>query len=273
MLGAVSMRFLPVVLALVLFEPLASASPTNGGSGNNGGGGRLGQVSGGLRGGGGGGGGDHGGGGRTPPASPDREHHGERGVVEVIPAGMVAGGVVEGGVSVVPSTPRPPDGGRAHFEGYIGAHKVYESDGAFSAELGIRDRLFRIGVSVTRYYERQPDNSQLTLTVPALIGGIRIDGGGPTRAYLELGVVNSKTHNDPVMDTSIVGGLGGIRLEHPLTDHTTVVGTAHEMVFEGDIRAHAITAGVRWGALQASFRVLDYNVGPALYGPELGLRF
>jgi hypothetical protein len=34
-----------------------------------------------------------------------------------------------------------------------------------------------------------------------------------------------------------------------------------------------LRAGFRYGYVQASFSVLDFNVGPALYGPELGVRF
>ncbi len=268
-----AMRIAPSVFALALFAPgIAAAHPTGGGSS---GGGRLGQVSGGLGNAtGGSGGGSHGGGGSyTPPPPPLRDDSGGE-QVYVDGAPVVAGAVVVGGgVTAMPAPAPAPDGGTAKFEAYIGAEDVHESDGAFTLELGIRDRLFRIGGSVTRYYERQLDGSQLTLTVPALIGGIRIDDGGATRAYLELGITGAKTHNDPVMDSSITGGLGGVRVEHALTRSTTLLGTLHEMVFQDHVRAHSGTIGLKWGALQASFRILDFNVGPALYGPELGLRF
>jgi len=262
------MRYLPAVLALVLFEPLAAAHPTGGHSGgSSGGGGRLGQVSGGL-GSSGGRGGSSGGGTRVPPPPrPQTE------VVDVVYVPAAEGVIAVGGATVVPTVPRKPDGGTAKIEAYIGAQKVYESDGAWTAEVGIRDKLFRLAGSVTRYYEREPDNSQLTLTLPQLVGGVRIDDGGATKAYLEVGLVGAKTRNDPMMDSSLTGGLGGVRLEHSLTRGATVIGTLHEMVFSNDVRAHAATIGVRWGVLQASLRILDFNVGPALYGPELGLRF
>ena len=248
------MRLLPAVLALVLFEPIVAAHPTGGSGGNGGSGGRLGGVSGGLRG--------------TNRPSVNSAGGGTNGIIY---APRVV--VVEGGASVVPSAPKPPDGGPAQIEAYFGASKIHESDGMWNAELGIRDGLFRLGASLTRYYETQRDGSQLTLTMPSLIGGMRIDDRGPTRVYLELGFVNAKTRNDPVMDTSVTGGIGGVRLEHRLTRNATLVGTVHQMIFEQDVRARSATIGIRFNVLQASFRVLDFNVGPALYGPELGLRF
>jgi hypothetical protein len=45
------------------------------------------------------------------------------------------------------------------------------------------------------------------------------------------------------------------------------------MAFEDDVRAGAIRAGIRIGHVQATLRYFDFNVGPALYGPEVGIRF
>jgi len=81
------------------------------------------------------------------------------------------------------------------------------------------------------------------LTLGTLYLGWRIDDGGPTRAYLELGAVGAETSRDPVMDSSVGGLLGAIR------------------------------AGIRIGHVQATLRYLDFNVGPARYGPEVGIRF
>jgi hypothetical protein len=39
------------------------------------------------------------------------------------------------------------------------------------------------------------------------------------------------------------------------------------------VRAASVRAGVRYRHVQASFSVLDFNVGPALFGPELGIGF
>jgi hypothetical protein len=261
------MRILAAVVALVLFEPLAHAGPTGGGGGSSGGG-RLGQVSSGLGRSGGGGGG----GGARPTGTGSSRDHRDTTVIVAAAAPVV---VYSGGVLVEgqppPRSVRESEGTKVDL--YAAAGKVHESDGMWTAELALRDGLFRLGGSVTRYYERQGDNSMLTLTVPSLIGGVRVDDHRATRVYLELGVTAAKTKNDALMDTSLTGALGGIRVEHPVSRGTTLIATAHEMVFENDVRAHAATVGVKLSVFQVSLRVLDFNVGPALYGPEVGLRF
>lgn len=252
------------LLFALLLPATASAGPTGGGGGNGGGGGRLGDVSGGMRGGGGGGGG---GGGQRNPDAPRVD---TTAPIIVVPAGIA---VVGAASSVTRKHDPKYDGGPARGEFYLGAQKVHESDGAFTVELGIRDGLFRLGGSITRFYETQHDGSQLTLTMPQLLGGFRIDDRGPTRVYLELGFANAKTKGDPVMDSSVTGAVAGVRVEHALARNTTLLADAHEMILEDGIRAHSARIGIKVGVLQGSFRVLDFNIGPALYGPELGLRF
>ncbi len=257
-----------VILASLLLVPSLAAAEQTGGSNGGGGnsGGRLGQVSGGMHGGSGGGGGG-GGGGSTRPDPRVHDPIIERRDVIVATSG--------GAVLAVASPPSKPryDGGPAKVEVYVGAQKVYESDGSWTAEVAIKDGLFRLGGSITRYYEAQPDSKALTLSVPSLIGGVRVDDGGPTKVYLEIGAVGAKTSHDPVMDTSVAGGLGGVRVEHRVSKTGFVTAELHEMIFEDDLRAHSARVGIKVGIVQASFRVLDLNVGPALYGPELGLRF
>jgi hypothetical protein len=150
---------------------------------------------------------------------------------------------------------------------------VYESDGSFSAEIGFNEGRFRLGGAISRYYERQQGQDALTFTVPSLYIGFRIDDGGPTRVHIEAGVTGATTNNDPVMDSSVTGFLGGLRVEHPVSRRVAVVGDAQGMIFDKDVKAMAARAGLRFGHFQATVRYLDLNVGPALFGPEVGLRF
>jgi hypothetical protein len=268
MLCWIFMRFAAVLFTLLL--PLTAHAGENGGGGNNsGGGGRLGKVSGGIHTSGQSGGSNGGSSNNDHRGQRDREERRDRRGVDVVYVPVTVDGVV---VSAPPPRPRW-DGGPAKIEAYVGAQKVYESEGSWTVELGIRDGLFRLGGSITRYYERQPDDSQLTMTMPSLLGGFRIDDRGPTKVYLELGAVNARTSGDVMGNSSITGGVGGVRIEHRLGKSTQLLGELHEMVFEDDVRAHSARVGVKFGMLQASFRALDFNVGPPLYGPELGLRF
>jgi hypothetical protein len=256
------MRYPVIALALFVCPTLATAGPTGG---NGGGGGRLGDVSGGLRG--------PGGPGRSQPSpAPSR---GTDSVVyaPVVVATATAPVVVEDGVVVRRVKPPLPDWGPSRIEGYAGAQRVHESEGAWHLELGVRDRVFGLRGQLTRYFEEQPGGSNLTLTMPALIASARISEPGPTRVYLEAGVIGARTRNDPVADSSYAGGIGGIRLEHRMTRSASVLGEAHAMMFEDGVRAQSARVGVTYDVLQLSVRVLDFSVGPALYGPELGLKF
>lgn len=170
---------------------------------------------------------------------------------------------------VAPEPPSRP----AHFEGYLGAQKVHDSDGGFTAELAIVDDWLRVGGSYTRYYEAQPLAAALTLSMPSLTLGVRIDDAKGTDVYLVGGLVGAKTAHDPQMDSSFVGVIGGVRVESPVGSLMTLVGEASVMQFGDGVRATSARAGVRVGPVQASLRVLDFNVGPPLWGPELGVGF
>lgn len=170
--------------------------------------------------------------------------------------------------------PDPAPHSEAVVDGYAGVQKVHDSDGAFSAELAVRDRRFRLAGSLTRFFEQRGDGAgTLTMTMPTLTGGVRIDDGGATRVFLEGGMAVAMTRQDPVMDSSITGALVGVRLEHAISRRLGATLEAREMWFSSGIRASAVRVGVHVGIVEASLRVVDFNVGPALYGPEVGVRF
>jgi hypothetical protein len=75
------------------------------------------------------------------------------------------------------------------------------------------------------------------------------------------------------MDSSFVGAVGGVRLEKPINDVANLVGNAELMVFGDKVTATSLRVGVSVGPVEASVRVLDFNVGPPLWGPELGVHF
>jgi hypothetical protein len=258
----------PVLLALSLslsisILPLAAEAGRDRGS-SGGGGGRLGQVSSGL------GAATGGGGGRSSSSSDNRRTDDDRyrhEHVEYVQPVIVTDA---GGMPVAASPTRRPS---PQVDFYAGAQKVHESDGSLSLELAFNEGRFRLGGSLSRYYERQQDADALTFTLGTLYLGWRVDDGGPTRAYLEVGGVGGRTRNDPVMNSSVGGVLGGVRVEHRVSRRISVVGDAQVMAFEHDVRAGAMRAGVRYGHLQATLRYFDLNVGPALFGPEVGIRF
>ena len=126
---------------------------------------------------------------------------------------------------------------------------------------------------MTRFIEQQPGAPNLTMTMPQFTIGARVDQSPGNKVFLEVGVVGAKTQHDPVMDTSVVGGLAGLRFETQLARRASLIGTVQLMLFEDNIRAAVARVGARIGPVEASLRVVDFNVGPPLYGPELGVRF
>ena len=273
------------VMTVLAIQVLAASAVQAGKStGEPGGGGALGHVSAGLgRATGGNGGGTPSGGARDDNATyredqllqgrcpdgerPQRRVPREERCTRVAVLTGVAGLTVAEGADAQQTSPR------ATLDFYGALQAVHDSDGSWTVEVGVHDRRFRLAGSITRFFEPQPNGDTLTLTMPALVGSVRVDDGRATRVYLQLGAVGAKTQHDPMTDSSLAGGLGGVRVEHPVARRTTLIGEAQAMAFDSSVRAYVLRAGVRVGPLEASFRTLDFNVGPALYGPEVGLRF
>ncbi len=260
----------PFKLGIVAFGVLvplsALAGPRAGGGDGDGGGGALSHVSSGL--GGAGGGGSSGG--SSPVVINDPAWNRPQYVeAEQLPVsdGTV---IVRRRRASEPEKPHPA----ARFEAYAGAQKVHDSDGSFTAELALVDDWLRVGGTYSRYYETQPGMDALTLSLPTLTLGVRInDDIVGSKIYLVGGLVGAQTKHDKVMDSSFVGAIGGVRIETPITRSLGLVGEAQLMQFSDNVRATSVRAGVKVGPLQASLRMLDFNVGPPLWGPELGVGF
>lgn len=183
---------------------------------------------------------------------------------QVVPVPVGAGGVV----AVAPSAPTV-----ATVEGYAGAQKVFESDGSVSLALSVVDQRLRFNAALTQYYEDRMDGGRLTMMMPSLTAGVRIDPGGSTQLWLEGGATMARTKGDPAGDSMLVAPTFGARLVHPLSARLALLGDAEGMWFSHDVRAVAGRVGVRFEHVEVAFRALDFNVGPALFGPELGVGF
>lgn len=269
-------------LALVLpLGSLISADLANAGrlgGGGRGGGGALSRVSSGL-------------GDATPsrPASPSRDqerghdrdegrHHADDVRYEcndyprdkrcTYASGLVTSELLlDGRARPVVAAPGP------RLDVYAGAQKLHDSDGSASLHVAVSEHRFRMAGALTHYFENLPGGGRLTMTMPQLTAGVRIDHLGATRVFVEGGVVYAKTAGDPMENTSLTGAIIGIDVEHQLSPRFSVIGTGHTLHFKHDVEATALRLGLRVGHVQASLRVLDFNVGPALWGPEVGVRF
>jgi hypothetical protein len=170
--------------------------------------------------------------------------------------------------------PTYPNAGPAHIALYLGLHSVEDSDGAaaFSLRTGYGD--YGISLSDTSYYERVPGldgrSDMLRLDVWGITGGYRIAQPGPadtTAIWLHggLGGAHSST------DVEALGLVLGAEVMHNLSGALGIEASARLFVLQDDIRARELRAGIAASVLRVSYRVLDFNVGPALHGPEVGL--
>jgi len=256
---------LAVQLAVIV---TASAGPRGGGGGGSGGGGggRLGQVTGGIDAATGAGRGSSGGSSREERTSEGelyRHRYDGEHVVVVARDGTIVR-------RIPPRTRRTA--GPARLDLFLGVQKVVESDRSYSAALAVEDRWFRIAGAVSEYREARMGGGTTAMTLPTLTFGGRISGDAPTRAFVEAGVAIARTKEDGMLGSSITGPVAGIHVEHPLGG-PSIVGDAHVMLFEAGIKAYSGRLGLRAGHFEVALRVLDFTVGPALYGPEVGLQF
>ena len=58
-----------------------------------------------------------------------------------------------------------------------------------------------------------------------------------------------------------------------MSSDLSVAGAVEAAYLQDGVRGVAGRVGVRFHHIEAAFRVLDLNVGPALYGPEIGVGF
>jgi hypothetical protein len=164
-------------------------------------------------------------------------------------------------------------GDRARFAGYLGLQKVHDSDGSGTVELSVTDYRFRLSGAMSHYVEDQGDGGRTTLTLPSVMLGVRLTGRGNTQLFVDGGVSVAISRGAPAMDTSITAPTVGAQVVRFVNPKLALVADARAMWFQHDVTAVAGKVGIKFGHAQVSMRVLDFNVGPALWGPEVGLAF
>ena len=183
-------------------------------------------------------------------------------------------GMTQGPSGVVTYLPEEQEAGedyytgdRARLAGYIGIQKVHDSDGSGTVELAVTDYRFRLSGALSHYVEDQGDGGRTTLTLPSVMVGLRLTGRGNTQLYIDGGVSVAMSRGAPAMDTSITAPTIGAQLVQYVNPKLALLADARAMWFEDDITAVAGKVGIKFGHAQLSMRVLDFNVGPTLWGP------
>lgn len=155
---------------------------------------------------------------------------------------------------------------------YAGIHSVRDSNGAGAIEARVSHDGFGVEISDIRYYEEIIRNDRMdhvTLDVWNLGFAYRaavLGAREQTALWLRGGLAGGSS-----TDLFVMGASGGAELAHNLSDSMGVSTSARYYVLQDDIRALELKAAVALSVFRAGYRLLDFNVGPPLRGPELGI--
>lgn len=153
---------------------------------------------------------------------------------------------------------------------YGGVQSVDGSDGSMTLQLRVTYGDLALDVRGTGFYETigsGEDMEQLHLDLGNLGGGYRAFAEGETAVWLEGGMGYVST----VDDLRFVGAYGGARVDHRLRGEVSVSAEARYFVMEDDVRILEAVAAAKLSILRVAYRVVDFNVGPPLKGPEVGV--
>ena len=146
---------------------------------------------------------------------------------------------------------------------------VQDSDGSLNLDARVSSGPFGFGFAVSSYYEAErdaPEAVRMTLW-EGNVAGRALLAHERTEVWLTLGFAGLHSNQFE----TVLGGALGAQLRHEITGGLSIDGRARGMVFEDDISASELRAGVTASVLHLGYRYLRFNVGPALQGPEVGL--
>jgi len=155
---------------------------------------------------------------------------------------------------------------------YMGLQSVDESNGALSGS--IRSSYGDLGIEIddVRYYERVRTGSgadYLQLDVWSMSVAYRAMATGPgerTAVWLKGGLAGA--HSDGL---GIFGLVLGAEVAHNVSENVGIESSARVFSYQDHIRALELRTGVAASILRVSYRLLKFNVGPPLQGPEVGV--
>lgn len=172
------------------------------------------------------------------------------------------------GVSLYDLAPPPPGTPGAHLYLYLAGQSVVDSNSSVTLDMRAWYDDFGLGVRQTSFFEEaQPKWLRLDLWTVSAHYRVLHDRGD--ELWIEGGLGGLRT----IDDLTMIGFQGGLRAEHELRPLLSVTGEARMYLLEYDVRATEARAALKVSILYLSYRVVDFNVGPPLHGPELGIGF
>lgn len=165
--------------------------------------------------------------------------------------------------------------GPARLDLYVGGHAVVDSQGALVGEIRLSRDWLGISASNTSYFEEVADDKgrsdSVRMDLMAFALNARLFAGHGAELWIDGGLAaSSSTEYDAILGTAF-----GLRAEKRVQPDLALVAQGRFFSLEADVSAFEGWAGVRAWFLSAGYRVVRFNIGPPLHGPEAGfaLRF
>jgi hypothetical protein len=158
------------------------------------------------------------------------------------------------------------------LELYLGAQSVVDSDHSISVDARLGRGWFGLSAHDTSFFERMMGTEMTTrLDLWSIAFAPRLVQADESSVWLEVGIAGVRT----VPDLSLHGASAALRLEHDFTADLALDVLGRVFAFSDDVRALELGLGLRWSIVRLAWRQVDFNTGPPLRGPELGvvLRF
>jgi hypothetical protein len=162
-----------------------------------------------------------------------------------------------------------PVGGRdADFRLDVGLHRVDDSDGAAYASLRASHGRLGFAISDVAYYEQTRMGAEVesvslhVWTVGAAYRMNVADGA----LWLSAGLSGATSDG-----LQLYGAFAGGEVSLPLAGAFGLEGAGRWFLLQDDIQAVELRAGIHASFLHVGYRVMEFNVGPPLRGPEAGL--
>lgn len=177
-----------------------------------------------------------------------------------------------GPVVLVYGYPYPTAADDTELRLYAGLHSVRDSNGAGALEARVSHDGFGVELGGIRYYEeiiRDDRMTNLTLDLWNIGFAYRAAVLGQrerTALWVRGGFAGTSSEN-----LMLLGASAGLELAHNMSDSMGISASGRYYALQDQIRAVELRAAVALSVFRAGYRLLDFDVGPPLRGPELGI--
>src|SRR5262249_28119407 len=160
------------------------------------------------------------------------------------------------------ATPGPP----LELELKLGVTKVKDSDGAVFGSLRLTAGRYSLSGSDSAYFESGAE--PLELHVWDARGGVRFQPAPATSVWLTAGAGGAHAKH-----LALSGVVAPLEMRHQFHRMFAIEAGARGFLFQDHVSAWEARAGLSVSLFQIGYRVLDFNTGPPLQGPEIAFAF